>query len=160
MDLLCYGAQIEAVEMMKRKANIILIAMLVMSLFASAGGVWAFNFEKSVDNGADIYSEHCASCHGAEGDGGVGPAVNDRGKLEALGLESFKHSVEDGIEGTTMPAWSGELSHEEIEDVVHYIYFEWADFVITGPEMWPWEITYVVMGIIWALMGMYYVIRV
>ncbi len=145
---------------MRRKASIILIATVVLSLFAAAGSVWAVNFEESVANGAEVYADNCASCHGAEGDGGVGPAVNEKSKLDALGLENFKHTVEGGVEGTAMPAWKGELSDEEIEDVVHYIYAEWADFIIVGIEMWPWEITYVVMGIIWTLMGMYYVIRV
>jgi hypothetical protein len=59
-----------------------------------------------------------------------------------------------------MPAWEGELSEEEIDDLVHFIFGEWAGLVIVGIEMWPWEIAYVCVGIIWALMGMYYVIRV
>jgi cytochrome c553 len=145
---------------MKQVKKFLFIMMVVMMALSMTSGVWALNFEESVENGKALYAKNCASCHGAEGEGGAGPAVNEKSKLDALGLENFKHSVEDGVEGTAMPPWKDVLTDEEIDDVVHFIYAEWADFIVVGLEMWPWEITFVVMGIIWTLMGMYYVIRV
>jgi mono/diheme cytochrome c family protein len=145
---------------MKQVKKFLFIMMVVMMALSMTAGVGALNFEESVENGKALYAKNCASCHGAEGEGGAGPAVNEKSKLDALGLENFKHSVEDGVEGTAMPPWKDVLTDEEIDDVVHFIYAEWADFIVVGLEMWPWEITFVVMGIIWTLMGMYYVIRV
>ncbi len=144
-----------------RQANKFLLTMMVaMMVVSMASGVWAVNFEESVENGKALYAKNCASCHGAEGEGGAAPELNSKAKLDSLGLENVKHSIEAGVEGTAMPPWEGVLTHDEIDDITHFIFAEWADFVIVGIEMWPWEITFVVMGIIWTLMGMYYVIRV
>ena len=35
-------------------------------------------------NGASLYSQHCASCHGASGEGGVGPSHVDCSRCESL----------------------------------------------------------------------------
>ena len=76
--------------MMRRKTSIILIATVVLSLFAAAGSVGAVNFEESVASGAKVYADNCASCHGAEGDGGVGPALNKKSKLDAQTLKKLR----------------------------------------------------------------------
>jgi cytochrome c oxidase cbb3-type subunit 3 len=136
------------------------VLLVIITLASLSTGAWALNFEESVANGKTVYEENCANCHGAEGEGGAGTALNSKAKLDSLGLENVKHSIEAGVEGTDMPAWEGELSEEEIDDLVHFIFGEWAGLVIVGIEMWPWEIAYVCVGLIWALMGMYYVIRV
>ncbi len=136
----------------------VLIVLTVVSIVLPAA--WGVNFEESVANGKRIYARDCASCHGAEGQGGVGPALNSKSKLDSLGLENVKHSIEDGVEGTAMPGWKDTLTESEIDDLVHFIFGEWAGLVIVGIEMWPWEIAFVVIGAIWALMGAYYVVRV
>lgn len=145
---------------MKKTHTVLLTLVALTALLTLVPTVFGFNFEESVANGKVIYEESCATCHGAEAEGGVGPALNEKAKLDSLGIENVKHTVEDGVEGTAMAAWSGELSEEEIGDVVNFIFAEWADFTLIGIEMWPWEIAYVVIGIIWAMMGLYYVIRV
>lgn len=140
--------------------KILSVLIVIITLGSLSTGAWALNFKESVTNGKLVFEENCASCHGAEGEGGAGPALNSKATLDSLGLENVKHAIEAGAEGTAMPAWEGVLSEEEIEDVVHFIFGEWAGLVIVGIEMWPWEIAYVCVGLIWALMGMYYVIRV
>lgn len=137
-----------------------ILVMCFVTIASLSPAAFAKSFDKSVADGKQVFADNCASCHGADGSGGVGPALNSKSKLESLGLEKVRHDVEEGIEGTPMPAWKGVLSDEEIEDVVHYIFNEWADLVIAGIEMWPWEIAYVVIGSIWTILGLYYVIRV
>lgn len=140
--------------------KILLLSMVFISILAMASAAWAANFEESVANGKSIYAKNCASCHGAQGEGGIGPALNSKSKLDSLGLENVRHTVEAGVPDTAMSAWEGVLTEEEIEDVVHFMFAEWAGLIVVGIEMWPWEITFVVMGTIWTMMGLYYVIRV
>lgn len=142
---------------MIRRALFLSIVLIVMSLMASS--VWAASFEQSVANGKTLYARNCASCHGPKGEGGIGPALNQKDQLDSLGLENIRKSVEEGKAGTSMPAWKGILSEEQITDVVHFMFAEWAGLIIVGIEMWPWEVAFVVFGSIWTLMGLYYIIR-
>lgn len=139
--------------------NAVLISMVILSVWALTPAAWAVSFEKSVADGKSIYAKNCAACHGANGEGGVGPALNQKSKLDSIGMENIRKTVEDGKPGTAMPPWKGVLTEQQIEDVVHFVFAEWADLVIVGIEMWPWEVAFVVFGSIWMLMGIYYVIR-
>ena len=88
-----------------------------------------------LEHGGEIYAERCASCHGATGGGGVGPALSGGGLLEtftnpadqlawvALGSDRWP----DGTYGDTgnpveggMPAFQDALTPEELMDVVRY----------------------------------------
>jgi len=70
-------------------------------------------------SGREIYAAQCASCHGASGGGGVGPALSD-GRVEQAYPD-----IADQIDLVTngrgsMPAYDGRLSPAEIEAVVRY----------------------------------------
>lgn len=68
--------------------------------------------------GQQIYSQNCASCHGASGQGGYGPKL--------AGVVSVKYpNIDDQIALITngkgaMPAYSKKLSAEQITSVVRY----------------------------------------
>ncbi len=145
---------------MSLKRNFLLLSMVLVSLSLMASSVWAENFEQSVAKGKTLYAKNCAACHGAGGEGGIGPALNSKETLDSLGIENIMHTVEAGVPGTAMTAWKGALGEEGVTDVTNFMFAEWAGLVIVGIEMWPWEIAFVVMGSIWALQGLYYVIRV
>lgn len=92
--------------------------------------------------GRAIYSSQCGSCHGADGQGGVGPAFADGAVVETfssfedhvewvtLGSDGWAEEVGDtygdqskpvrGFNGQPMPAFGGSLSEEEILEVVRY----------------------------------------
>ena len=66
-----------------------------------------------------MFSAECASCHGARGQGGVGPTFQD-GRL----LKDFPNP-EDQVAFVTqgrgvMPSFSGVLTHAQLEAVVAY----------------------------------------
>jgi mono/diheme cytochrome c family protein len=145
---------------MHKLTNVVLISTILIAILAMASPVLALNFEESVANGRKLYVKNCASCHGAEGEGGIGPALNEKEKLDSLGLENVRHTIEEGVAGTAMPGWKGVLTEDEIEDLVNFIFGEWAGLIIVGIEMWPWEIAFVCIGSIWTLLGIYYIIRV
>jgi mono/diheme cytochrome c family protein len=69
--------------------------------------------------GRNVFSAECASCHGARGQGGVGPTFHD-GKL----LRDFPNP-EDQVTFVSngkgiMPSFAGVLTHSQLESVVAY----------------------------------------
>jgi cbb3-type cytochrome c oxidase subunit III len=81
--------------------------------------------DERVHRGRRVYNEQCTSCHGAQGEGGVGPALNDRTVLKNTLDAVFFSVIRSGVPGTEMPAWSvdfgGPLTDEDIRDAVAYI---------------------------------------
>ncbi|HYI22762.1 MAG TPA: c-type cytochrome [Candidatus Limnocylindrales bacterium] len=95
-----------------------------------------------VSRGYALYLANCARCHGNEGQGGVGPILNDQGKLynavTQQGLPGTGHLNPDyihtvlevggryvcGNPDSVMPAWldpKGPLNYKEVEDIVRWI---------------------------------------
>jgi len=72
--------------------------------------------------GRAIYADQCVICHGPNGEGGTGPALNNRGLLKNTLDEVLFSVIRSGVPGTQMPAWSvdfgGPLTDENIHDVV------------------------------------------
>ncbi len=86
----------------------------------------AENFTRErVDRGQTLYSQQCVSCHGTQGEGGVGPALNNRQLLKNTLDNVFFSVIRSGVPNTQMPAWSvdygGPLTDEDIWDVVAFI---------------------------------------
>jgi mono/diheme cytochrome c family protein len=73
--------------------------------------------------GPAIYSTYCATCHGTQGQGVVGPSLVDM-------AEKYPN-VADQVALVTsgkgqMPAWGGRLTTEQIQTVVDYTRTEFA----------------------------------
>ena len=102
---------------------------------------------RAVENGAAIYRDACAGCHGVAGQGvaGVAPALNSADfftrRLAEVGyagsLASYVQStvaagrpVSPGQYSTTMPAWArqygGYLRPDEVRDVAAFV-LNWED---------------------------------
>ncbi|NIR30277.1 MAG: c-type cytochrome [Gammaproteobacteria bacterium] len=93
--------------------------------------------EGDPERGARLYQTHCASCHGADGEGGEGtgvtfsrprelpiiaPALNNSGFLAAASDELIKTTLMYGREGTPMGSFLEQgLSERDIDDVVAYV---------------------------------------
>ncbi len=101
---------------------------------AQAAGMFT---EERVARGRTIYNEQCVSCHGGQGEGGVGPALNNRTVLKNTLNSVFFSVIRSGVPGTQMPAWSvdfgGPLTDEDVRDVVAYVR-AWEP---TAPEVQP-----------------------
>ena len=71
--------------------------------------------------GAVVYATRCASCHGADGEGGEGTALGNAAML-ALESDAFlRHAVVEGRQGTPMPSFAGTLDDTAIDDVVAFV---------------------------------------
>ncbi len=76
--------------------------------------------------GEAVYNETCASCHGPEGEGNVGPALN--GSMHSWHhVDSQLQSVIlDGRPGTAMVGHRDHLTEEEVDAVMSYFKAWWT----------------------------------
>ncbi|MDH3319760.1 MAG: nitrite reductase [Betaproteobacteria bacterium] len=70
---------------------------------------------------ADLYQTHCASCHGAQRLGGMGPALLPE-NLSRLRKPEAARVIRDSRPGVQMPAFGKQLNEAEIAELVALIY--------------------------------------
>lgn len=68
-----------------------------------------------------LYQAHCATCHGADRLGGIGPALLP-GNLKRLRGEEAVEVIANGRPATQMPGFSNELSPDQIEALAALIH--------------------------------------
>ena len=75
--------------------------------------------EAVIEIGSELFQMNCAVgyCHGSEGRSARGPALRER---EWMPRDLYR-MTHDGLPGTSMPAWNGVLSPEDIWAVTAYI---------------------------------------
>jgi mono/diheme cytochrome c family protein len=86
--------------------------------------VAAHSSPSSAPVGARIFAENCARCHGAGGQGGGAEKTPDLTKPETQAVLSDARAgkiIRDGKPGTSMPAWRGRLSEDEINSVASFV---------------------------------------
>ena len=74
----------------------------------------------AVHTGKILYRSNCASCHGNDGESGIGPTLNSPGVLNAVDDKFLYHQIVDGRPSTAMPAWTY-LSAQNIASVISYL---------------------------------------
>lgn len=86
----------------------------------------------SIERGYNLYQANCARCHGVQGQGGIGPVLNDQSKLFAHLNEQYIQNVLTvggryvcGNPKSLMPVWAdtngGPLNYIQIEDLINFI---------------------------------------
>jgi mono/diheme cytochrome c family protein len=117
--------------MMKTKTHqAVLIAILLLlltsfSVLAQGEG----GDEDLIEEGARLYAENCAVCHGVQGEGRVGVTLNDAWPSIRPDL-AMRPVIEQGVPGSPMPAFAeengGPLNDAQIDALVEYI-FSWQE---------------------------------
>lgn len=78
-----------------------------------------------VAQGESIWSLNCSACHGVNGEGGIGPALNSQQFLQSASDQQITGLVAVGVPGTQMSAYSldfgGPLTTEQIKAVVSFV---------------------------------------
>ena len=88
-------------------------------------GVLAADKSQAVAAGSSLFDKNCAACHGSQGEGDVGPALNDKQFLASTGDDTIFSLISSGVPGTRMPAWNqvhgGPLTDENVSQLVTFI---------------------------------------
>lgn len=73
------------------------------------------------EKGKAVYTGKCASCHGPQGQGSIGPNLTDDHWIHGGSLADIAKSVSQGVPDKGMPPWKAMLSPEELDSVVVYV---------------------------------------
>lgn len=74
-----------------------------------------------VSKGAEIYQQNCKACHGAKGEGTVGPNLTDDYWLHGADIKQIFKTIKYGVPQKGMIAWQAQLSPSQIQEVASYI---------------------------------------
>ncbi len=78
-----------------------------------------FTLDDLAVRGQEVYVRSCLACHGASGEGGVGTAI--AGSPIAIGeVSTHLDTVANGVPGTAMQAFGGQLNDVDLAAVVTY----------------------------------------
>ncbi len=102
-----------AIPLIQRLRHFI-AACVVGALGALAPPAWA------TDDGAKLYTRHCAACHGSRGAGGVGVPLALPDFLAAADDKFLRKTIRLGRPGRVMPAFR-QLSDAQVDALVRYI---------------------------------------
>ncbi|MEO1584296.1 MAG: cbb3-type cytochrome c oxidase N-terminal domain-containing protein [Planctomycetota bacterium] len=89
-----------------------------------------------------LFRANCASCHGGQGQGGIGPNLTDNAFKNIAAITDIHSVIADGANNNAMPAWSNRFHPNEI--VLLSSYVAWMrDRNISGKppegeEIAPW----------------------
>jgi plastocyanin/mono/diheme cytochrome c family protein len=103
----------------------------------------------AVERGYNLYEANCARCHGANGEGGIGPTLNRQDKLFAhLSVDYLNNMMVAGGRfacgnpNSLMPVWSNEghppgpFNYIQVEDVIAFIRAPNTEtYTIRDPEL-------------------------
>jgi mono/diheme cytochrome c family protein len=75
----------------------------------------------SLAEGKTIFETNCATCHGKNGEGGIGPNLTDDYYLHGKGMTNTVHTITNGVPVKGMISWRGILKEDQIKKVASYI---------------------------------------
>jgi mono/diheme cytochrome c family protein len=128
----------------KKFLSVFLLAVLTLAACSGGGGVSKTSASDTIPAefvgktnplgpdaataGAEIFKNNCVPCHGGQGhgDGPAGAALDPKPKNLAVfapmvGDDYLYWRINAGKEGTSMVAWKGVLTEEQIWQVVSFI---------------------------------------
>jgi mono/diheme cytochrome c family protein/plastocyanin len=101
----------------------------------------------SIEKGYNLFEANCARCHGANGEGGIGPVLNDQAKLFSHLTPQYIKNVLTvggryvcGNPNSLMPVWAdtngGPLNYIQIQALIDFIRApSTQEFVVRNPSL-------------------------
>lgn len=107
-----------------RSAIVSIAALLFALLLFAPASAQDGDETELIEQGAQIFAENCAVCHGDDGQGRVGATLAKDWPSIRPDLR-VRETIERGVSGTFMPAWGlsygGPLSDQELDALTFYI---------------------------------------
>ncbi|MCI5072348.1 c-type cytochrome [bacterium] len=69
----------------------------------------------------EAYVTNCQVCHGANGEGGIGPNLTDAAWIHGYEPSKIIHTINQGVLEKGMTAWKGVLSESTIHELAAYV---------------------------------------
>ncbi|HZP29353.1 MAG TPA: cytochrome c [Acidimicrobiia bacterium] len=108
---------VTAIEVVALVAAVVFVVMLFAN-GSGGGGGGGGGGAGGGSPGARLFADNCATCHGADGQGAVGPQLAGRMTQRFPDVEDQIRFVSQGSGG--MPSFAGRLSPQQIRQVVEY----------------------------------------
>ncbi len=87
--------------------------------------VLASDQAQQIVRGQQLFTDNCVTCHGKNGEGDTGPALNSKKFLQTADDGVIFSVISSGVPGTAMPSWSqtygGPFTNEQINDLVGFV---------------------------------------
>jgi cytochrome c oxidase cbb3-type subunit 3 len=96
------------------KSDQLALLFLLLALLLSRAALAA------LADGAVLYQRHCAVCHGAEGNGGVGVPLNLPDFLAVASDDYLRATLREGRPGRVMPAFRA-FDQEKVDAIIAYM---------------------------------------
>jgi len=77
--------------------------------------------DATVAAGNEVYTTTCASCHGANLEGGIGPNLKDSEWIHGGDQASVVATITNGVAAKGMPAWGGILGPDKVAKVAAFV---------------------------------------
>ena len=81
----------------------------------------AMKNEGEMNKGKTVFSTKCASCHGPQGQGTIGPNLTDNFWIHGGTVAEIAKTVSTGVLDKGMPPWGPVLKNDELVAVVAYV---------------------------------------
>lgn len=110
-----YAAQVKEAEIMREA---------YLKKFANSineNNVKLVTDKAKLEEGKKVYDNNCVACHGAAGEGKVGPNLTDEYWIHGSGIKNVFHTVTEGVPEKGMIAWKKQLNPLQIQQVSSYI---------------------------------------
>jgi mono/diheme cytochrome c family protein len=87
-----------------------------------------------IEQGATLYAQKCAVCHGEKGEGVTAPALANPMLLATATDHFLRYAISEGRDGTPMVAFKDQLSEEEIDDLTAFLRSRASGWDIPKPD--------------------------
>jgi alcohol dehydrogenase (cytochrome c) len=77
--------------------------------------------QEEIDRGKELFSQHCALCHGALGQGGAGPDLSNPAWQRGITDAELDRIMRQGISGTAMPSFAGKLNEQDRAELIRHL---------------------------------------
>ncbi len=76
---------------------------------------------KALGEGQTLYTQYCVACHGAAGQGGVGPNLTDEYWLHGGSVKAIFRTITEGVPEKGMLSWKKQLNPLQVQQVTSFI---------------------------------------
>lgn len=75
----------------------------------------------AIARGAELFAANCVACHGAEGQGIVGPNLTDKYWIHGGTNENIVKTIAEGVPAKGMVSWKPILGQEKVYDLTAFV---------------------------------------